>query len=151
MDGLPAHSVVEYMSPDRLPPEAVELFGNEVRDAWGGDPALPQPVSIGVTTDGEWMAGILMYLETLEPTAGGQPSRVASIKHLIVRPTYRSRGLAGRLLRRAMNLAAQTGCVRIRSTAGFGCPDHAVLYDRLRFRRAPSTDRPYLVTRDLAS
>ncbi len=108
------------MAPDALPAEAVELFGDEARDAWGNDPQLPQPVCIGVTTDGEWLAGIFMVTESIE-SAGGV-STVASIRQLVIRPDYRGRGLAGRLLRRAMSVAAQAGCSRIRSTAGFGAP-----------------------------
>lgn len=83
------------------------------------------------------------------PTSAARWPGVASIRQLVVRPEHRGRGLAGSLLRRAMSVARDAGCTRIRSTAGWGCPDHLMMYDRLRFTRASTSDRPYLVTRKL--
>lgn len=148
MPTLPDHAFHTFAGGDRLPPEAVDLFGDDATRAWDSDSSTFQPVCIGASGDGVWLAGALVYIETLATPDGGT-EKVASIRHLIVRPEHRGRGLAGSLLRRALTLARETTCHRIRSTAGFGCPDHLSLYDRLRFDRAPSSDRPYLVSRTL--
>ncbi len=142
---LPAHQIHTYMQPDRLPPEAVELFGHEIENAWAGGADQPPSVCIGVTTDGQWLAGLWMLLETLEQPASG-PVHVASIRQLIVSPAARGQGLAGRLIRRAMTVAQTNGCTHIRSTAGFGCGDHLMMYERLGFERLMG-HRPYLVIR----
>lgn len=131
-------------------------------------PVAPMPVVIAAkASDGRLAAGVFMLIEhddspdaehdgmsagraTGEPPAMGAASRgVASIRQLVVRPEHRGRGLAGSLLRRAMSVAREHGCTRIRSTAGWGCPDHLMMYERLRFTRAGTSDRPYLVTRKL--
>ena len=144
-----------------LPPEAREMFGVEVERAWSpaeddADRMKPMPLLIGITTEGEWLAGIFMWLDALEiqgpdgntiPGAGIE--KVASIRHLIVPPRYQGMGLAGRLLRKALLVADESGCTRIRSTAGFGCVDHLMMYDRLGFGRARSNERPYLVSRNV--
>jgi len=144
---LPAHQIHTYMQPDPLPPEAIELFGHEVEKAWAGESDQPPSVCIGVTTDGQWLAGIWMLLETLEQSAG-QVMHVASIRQLIVSPAARGQGLAGRLIRRAMTIAQTNGCTHIRSTAGFGCIDHLMMYERLGFETVAG-HRPYLVIRPL--
>jgi|GEM_PF-6764390 GNAT superfamily N-acetyltransferase len=144
---LPAHQIHTYIQPDPLPPEAVELFGHEVEQAWQGSSDQPPSVCIGVTTDGQWLAGIWMLLEMVEQPSS-PPLHVASIRQLIVSPAARGQGLAGRLLRRAMTVASSNGCSHIRSTAGFGCIDHLTMYHRLGFERL-SGQRPYLVMRKL--
>lgn len=147
---LPAHGLYTYISPDPLPAEAVELFGHDIQQAWNNHqpPHAPTQVCIGVTSDGQWLAGIWMELESLEQPAGA-PEPVASIKHLIVSPAARGQGLAGRLLRQAINLAKDNHCARIRSTAGFGCPDHLAMYSRLSFATTASRELPYLVSKAL--
>lgn len=128
-----------------LPNGAVELFGNEVEDVWESDPTQREPACIGlVSSEGELLAGAFVLLEP-----GPKGDRVASVRQLIIPPDFRGRGLAGRVLRRAMTLASETGCTRVRSTAGWGCPDHLMVYERMKFERAPSEDRPYLVTRSV--
>ncbi len=146
MATLPPHHLHEYIGQNELlpPPEAVELLGDEVRQAWRRDPELPMPVLVGATTDGEWLAGVFMLFETVE-----RQGRTASIRQLVVRPSYRGMGLAGRLLRRAMTLAKEAGCLRVRTTAGFGCPDHAAMYARLDFRSAADDEAPYRLARPL--
>jgi hypothetical protein len=129
-----------------LPAGAVELFGNEVEDAWNAATPQREPVCIGLTSaEGQLLAGAFVLLEN--DASGG---KVASVRQLIIPPLFRGRGLAGRVLRRAMSLGRDAGCARIRSTAGWGCPDHLMIYERMKFDRAGSTDRPYLVSKSLA-
>ncbi|MCX5660729.1 MAG: GNAT family N-acetyltransferase [Planctomycetota bacterium] len=157
MTHMPEYTMQVYFAGDPLPPEATELFGAEVDKAWanaataaeGPGPGRPMPACVAATTDGQWLAGLFMLLELDDAPETGQPQRVASIRHLIVPSEFRGRGLAGRLLRRASSVAKESGCARIRSTAGWGCPDHLIMYDRLGYTKAPGVDRPYLVTRGL--
>lgn len=159
MTHMPEYTMQIYFPGDPLPPEAVELFGSEVEKAWAGAPTAaegpsagrPMPAIVGATADGQWLAGLFLLLEIDDAPESGGPQRVASVRHLIVPEAFRGRGLAGRLLRRAASVATESGCARIRSTAGWGCPDHLMLYDRLGFSRAPGVDRPYLVTKALAA
>lgn len=151
---LPANQLHTYMPPDPLPPEAIELFGHDVQRAWdtAADPTSPNHICIGVTTDGQWLGGIWMLLESIEQsntTTHTPPTPVASIKLLIVSPQARGQGLAGRLLRKAINLAADHHCTAIRSTAGFGCGDHLMMYERLGFARTGARQLPYLVSKSL--
>lgn len=124
-----------------LPLDTEDIFGNGVLEAW--ERKAPEPVLIGGLTDTSVLVGgIFMLLE------GDNHNRVASIWQFIVRPEHWGRGLGGRLLRFSIDFATELGCQRIRSTAGWGCEDHLVLYDRLHFQRV-SDERPYLVTRAL--
>jgi len=145
MSGLPDYTMRVFFGGDQLPPEAVELFGHEVEDAWnrwrdGGDKPVARPVLIGASGDGFWLAGVYMLIEP-----GGE---IASIRQLIVRHEFRSRGLAGLLLRRTHTAASSAGCKRIRSTAGWGCMDHIGMYDRMGYDQARG-EAPYLVTKML--
>jgi GNAT superfamily N-acetyltransferase len=157
---LPNHVFSTYFFPDVFPPEAVELLGSEPGRAWesaavGGPGQVP--VLIGATTDGQWLAGMLLILETLEKAgtqrlAGANPvEHVASIKLLVVSRQYQNAGLAGFLIRRAGRLAVEQSCSRLRTTAGFGCTDHVLMYERLGFTRGPVSDRPYLMTKALTA
>lgn len=132
------------------PEQAVELFGNEVADYFdrAADEATLTPVVLAaIPRDGEdWMAGVFLLIERPRPDAAG--GSVASIRQLVVQPAYRGRGIAGWLLRRSHSLAQEMGCDRIRSTAGWGCPDHMSMYDRIGYERVRN-ESPYLVAKTL--
>lgn len=130
---------------DAIPDDAVDLFGDEVRDAFDdarrGDGAAATPIIVAAV-EGGWRGGVFLLVEE----EGGE--RVASIRQLIITPANRGRGLAGWLLRRAHSIAEEHGCARLRSTAGWGCPDHLAMYDRLGYDRARG-ELPYLVSKPL--
>jgi predicted N-acetyltransferase YhbS len=144
------YSTIVARPPDPVPAGAEDLFGDEVVDAWAREVAgAPEPVCICVAgEDGELLAGVYLHIE--RDAAAGADAKVASVRQLIVKPEHRGRGLAGRLLRRATSAAVEAGCARIRSTAGWGCPDHLGIYHRLGYDRAAPAERPYLVTRTTA-
>lgn len=135
-----------FMPGQPLPEDAVDLFGDEVEDrfraAAPGDGATPEAVVIASVGEGEWMGGVYLLIDR----ENGET--VASIRQLVIRPAYRGRGLAGWLLRKAHTTAAELGAARIRSTAGWGCPDHMAMYDRLGYERARG-QAPYLVSKPL--
>lgn len=136
-----------FLAHEALPPEAVTMFGHEVEDAWNADDQGTEPIVIAVTND-HWRAGLFLLIERIGRGPGTE--RVASIRQLIVEPASRGRGLAGWLLRRAHTVAVEMDCQRIRSTAGWGCPDHLAMYDRLGYQRSDNdAEQPYLVSRTL--
>lgn len=148
-----------YIFPDPPPVEASELLGRELTSAWSDAVDLGPgriPVVIGATGDGLWLAGLLMFLETIEPPASERLSissgaeHVASIRLLQVDRQHRNAGLAGFLLRRALRIAAEQRCDRIRTTANFGCTDHVLMYERLGYSRAGIGDRPYLYAKKVS-
>lgn len=128
-----------YVGAERIPPEAAELFGQDAERDYGDRTV---PVAIAAATDDEenWRGGVFMLVE--------RDSGTASIRQVVVRPEFRGRGLAGFLLRRAHTVAAEHGCTRIRSTAGWGCPDHLAMYGRLGYEQTRG-DGPYLVQKAL--
>ena len=117
---------------------AAELFGHEAEAPESGD------VAIAATHEGRWLAGAWLRIDAAE--GGG----TASIRQLVVRPEARGRGLGGRLLKRCETAAREAGCDRLRSTAGWGCPDHLAMYHRLGYRRTEAQEQPYLVSKPLA-
>ena len=141
-----SRSLLILTPPDSPPAEAVDLFGGEVRQAFEGgrigDVEPVVPLILAHPVDAGWAAGVLLLLQTVDG------ERVASIRQLIVRPSHRGRGLAGRLLRAAREEATRRGVTRLRSTAGWGCPDHLRMYDRLGFERVRE-ESPYLVSLSL--
>lgn len=154
MAQAPTYDLRDYRQEDPLPAWASALLGSEVDDLWK-DAKNTARIIAAMTDTGDVGGAILLLIEddahNSHPATEGRPSqKVASIRQLIIKTEHRGRGLAGRLIRHAQALAAQENCLRIRSTAGWGCPDHLAMYDRLRFVRASSADRPYLVTRSLA-
>lgn len=139
--------------PDTLPREAVELFGDEAAALFAavsdGASGYPQPFVLALpgvagNDQSRWGAGVLMLIE------GIGDARVASIRQLVVRPSHRGRGLAARLLRAARHEATVRGATRLRSTAGWGCPDHLRMYERLGYGRVRN-QLPYLVSIPLAA
>ncbi len=148
---IPSHVFATYFYPDVFPVEARELLGSDVEKAWedareGGAGRIP--VLIGATTDGQWLAGLLMFLETLEAPGGGEKGaaraeHVGSIQLLVVGRQYQNAGLAGFLIRRALRVAESQGCARVRTTAGYGCTDHVIMYERLGFSKVGMGEHPY--------
>jgi GNAT superfamily N-acetyltransferase len=146
------YALREFHRNAAFPLWANDLLGDEAGAAWKDN---AREVAIIAAMAGDEVGGaILLFVETDAPGNTQAPDerpapKVASIRQLVIKPEHRGRGLAGRLLRRALAIAAEEACVRIRSTAGFGCPDHLAMYDRLRFTRSTPVDQPYLVTRSL--
>lgn len=126
---------LQLAPPQQLPEQASTLLGSEVDKLFKD--AQPQPVIIAATRDDTWLAAMLLVLE---PDAGA-----ASIRQLVVTPDARGQGLGGRLLRKAIHLAREHDLPRVRSTAGFGCPDHRRMYQRLHFN--DTDESPYLMAR----
>ncbi|MFA9477631.1 GNAT family N-acetyltransferase [Phycisphaerales bacterium AB-hyl4] len=138
-----------YRGNDTPPPQAAELLGNDVTKRFADyaqGNATTEPIALAaVDEQGRWLAAILLLIEPMQDA----DETVGSIHQLIVPPASRGQGLAGRLIRRAMTTAKDAGAARLRSTAGWGCPDHLAMYDRLRFDRLNARELPYLVSKPL--
>lgn len=141
MDDAISSTVEVRVGTDDLPAEAGELLGGDARNRFEADDE--DTLAVGVVDRGVWVAALLMCVDRVEDET------VGSIRQLIIPPPQRGRGIAGRLIRRALAIAGERGAARLRTTAGWGCPDHAALYRRMRFDPAPVDDAPYLFTRDL--
>ncbi|MFP4224254.1 MAG: GNAT family N-acetyltransferase [Phycisphaeraceae bacterium] len=141
-------TTMRVVSPDdELPPGAVSLLGHEVEELFAAaraGEAEARPGCVAAERGGACLAAALVKLETVE-----SGEKVASIEQLVIPPAERGRGLAGRLIRTVMGWADAEGCGRIRSTAGWGCPDHLRFYRRMKFESADPDERPYLVSRRL--
>lgn len=142
----PQWLVYRASQPTTLPEAANDLLGHEVTRRFeayqAGDRSEGEPACLAaVDEQGQWLATLLMLLEE----ANGET--VGSIRQLVVPPAHRGQGLAGRLIRRATTLAAEAGASRVRSTAGWGCPDHLAMYARLRFDTLAAREMPYLVSK----
>ncbi|MEX0654731.1 MAG: GNAT family N-acetyltransferase [Phycisphaeraceae bacterium] len=143
-----------YRGGDTPPESARDLLGDEAVQRFErydpADPAAPEPVVIaGVDEQGQWLAGLLLLIERMEGEGGEAGETVASIQQLVIPPAHRGQGLAGRLIRRATTLAKAADATRLRSTAGWGCPDHLAMYARLRFDPLNARELPYLVSKPI--
>ncbi|MEX0886251.1 MAG: GNAT family N-acetyltransferase [Phycisphaeraceae bacterium] len=131
----------QHITLPQRPPDAAEtLLGTEARRAFdnaGGGGV--EPVVVAATRGDQWLAAMLVFVEP--------EHALASIRQLVVVPAARGQGLGGRLVRRAVNLAREHNARRVRSTAGFGCPDHRHMYERLGFEDTDADERPYLMSR----
>lgn len=141
MDDAVSSTIEVRVGTDDLPGEAGGLLGGDARDRFDADDE--NTLAVGIVDRGVWVAALLMHVDRVEDEI------VGSIRQLVIPPPQRGRGIAGRLIRRAMAIAGERGAARLRTTAGWGCPDHAALYRRMRFDPASADDTPYLFTRDL--
>ncbi len=124
------------LRPPQAPPQQAEtLLGSEVHKLFS-DPHQ-QPIIVAAARDDAWLAAMLVLLEPEHDAA--------SIHQLVVTPAARGQGLGGRLVRKAIHLAREHDLSRVRSTAGFGCPDHRRMYQRLQFDDVD--EPPYLMAR----
>jgi GNAT superfamily N-acetyltransferase len=121
MGSLPQHEIVVYHTGDTLPPEVEELFATQLadarcplpedrrdRDQWGF--ALVCAIASG----GYVLGGV--HLD-IGPIGGAGPlarRKLACLQRTFVRPEYRRRGLASRLLHEAIQAGREAGCLYIR-------------------------------------
>jgi GNAT superfamily N-acetyltransferase len=121
MGSLPQHETVVYRDGDKLPPEVEELFATPLpdtgrrfladgrdRDQWGF--ALVCAMASG----GHVLGGV--HLD-IGPIGGAGPlarRKLACLERMFVRPEYRRHGVASRLLREAIAVGREAGCLYIR-------------------------------------
>jgi len=121
MRSLPRHEIVVYHKADTLPQEAEEMFAAPLADSrrpfpedrWDRDQWC-FALACAVTSDGHVLGGV--HLD-IGPIGGEGPlarRKLAYLERTLVRPEYRRHGLATRLLREAMQVGREAGCLYIR-------------------------------------
>ena len=121
MNTLPEHVIRTYRNADPLPAEAEEMFRRQLADSRGlvsVDPTGRRQwgfaLTCAVTPGGAVLGGV--HLD-IGPIAGAGPladRKLAYLERTLVRPEYRRHGLATALLRRAIDVAREAGCLYIR-------------------------------------
>ncbi len=121
MRALPEYQLQVSRNADRLPAEAEELFARQLEES-------RQPLPTGrwdrqlwsfaliyaVTPGGHVLGGV--HLD-IGPIGGAGPlakEKLAYLERTLVRPEYRRSGLASKLLRQAMRVAQDAGCLYLR-------------------------------------
>jgi len=121
MGSLPQHEIVTYRNADLLPPEVEDLFTTQLADSRRRLPKDRRDrdrwsfaLTCAVTSGGHVLGGV--HLD-IGPIGGEGPlarRKLAYLERTFVRPEYRRRGLAGRLLREAIQVGREAGCLYIR-------------------------------------
>jgi GNAT superfamily N-acetyltransferase len=114
MTQLPQYEIKTYGNADRLPREAEELFGRQLADSRGSPQGWSFLLTCAVAADEHVLGGV--HLDC-GPIGGAGPiadERLAYLERTLVRDEYRQQGLATRLLRRALQAAADAGCLYVR-------------------------------------
>ncbi len=121
MTSLPQHEIVVYRDADILPPEAEEMFAAQLADSrrrlaedrWDREQWC-FALTCAVTSGGHLLGGV--HLD-LGPIGGEGPLarwKLVYLERTLVRPEYRRCGLATRLLREAIQIGREAGCLYIR-------------------------------------
>ena len=121
MRSLPQHEIVVYHNADTLPQEAQEMFAPQLADSrrplpedrWDRDQWC-FALTCAVSSDGHVLGGV--HLD-IGPIGGDGPlarRKLAYLERTLVRPEYRRRGLGTRLLREAIQVGREAGCLYIR-------------------------------------
>ena len=140
MTELPDYEVSVYRNGDEVPAEAEELFRRQLRDSRG----LPTDdctegeqwcfrLVCAVTPAGHVLGGV--HLD-IGPIGGSGPlaeEKLAYLERTLVRPDYRRRGLATRLLPEACNVAGGMGCLYVRCSSNWDNTAERALFLRCGF------------------
>lgn len=140
MDELPDLDVCVYGNGDDLPAEAQELFRRQLLDSGGLASGGPAAITCwcfrlvcAVTPDEHVLGGV--HLD-IGPIGGSGPlatEKLAYLERTLVRPEYRRRGLATRLLLEACNVAGAMGCLYVRCSNDWDNPAERALFLRCGF------------------
>jgi GNAT superfamily N-acetyltransferase len=111
---LPQHEIRTYCNADRLPAEAEELFARQLADSRQQPDGWAFVLVCAVTPDEHVLGGV--HLDC-GPIGGAGPlatERLAYLERTLVRPECRKQGLATVLLNKALQVAADAGCLYVR-------------------------------------
>lgn len=121
MGSLPQHEIVVYHNGDKLPPEVEDLFATQLADS-------RRPLSKDRRDRDQWRFALACAMASgghvlggvhldIGPIGGEGPlarRKLAYLERTFVRPEYRRRGLASRLLHEAIAVGREAGCLYIR-------------------------------------
>ena len=121
MTALPSHELRVYRNADLLPSEAETLFESQLAhsrraSAAHSEDADPWRFALicAATPTDHVLGGVLLDIGPIGGTGPIAAQRLAYLERTFVRPEYRRRGLATRLLRRAIQAASEATCEYIR-------------------------------------
>ncbi len=155
MASLPIHTIEVYGNQDQLPPDAEELFREELADS---RQPLPEDrpdrdqwqfrCICAVTESGQVLGGVHFDLgpRNFGPLAD---DRIVYLEHAFVRPPCRRQGLGTRLLQRAVEVARDEGCQLIRCNARWDNPAEIALFKKCGFALACIEDGQYFTAKPL--
>jgi GNAT superfamily N-acetyltransferase len=134
MTPLPYHAIKVYGSSDSLPAEAEELFEQQL--AYSREP-LPEgragretwrfALICAVSPDGHVLGGVYLDIGAIGGAGPLAMERLAYLERALVRPEYRRRGLATTLMRKAIEVASEAGCLYIRCSNNWSNPAETAL------------------------
>jgi GNAT superfamily N-acetyltransferase len=137
MRRLPQHEIQVYHNPDLLPADAEILFATQLagssRAAKAGQHPWRFALVCAVTPAGRVLGGV--HLD-IGPIGGAGPlakERLAYLERTFVRPEYRQRGLATRLLQAALRVASEERCLYVRCSNNWNNPAERQLLLRSGF------------------
>lgn len=140
MSRLPEHDIKVYRNADRLPAEAEEVFREQLAYSRGllseGREDAGEwrfALTCAVAPDGHVLGGV--HLD-IGPIGGAGPlaeELLACLERTLVRPEYRGQGVATRLLRKAIGVAADAGCEYIRCSSNWDNAAETALFRRCGF------------------
>lgn len=121
MNPLPNHEIRVCRNTDRLPAEAEELFARQLAESrqplpegrWDRD-LWSFALIHAVTPNGHVLGGVHLDLGPIGGTGPLAKDKLAYLERTLVRPEYRRQGLAAELLREALRVAQEAGCLYVR-------------------------------------
>ena len=133
MAALPDYEIRVYGNDDPLPQEAEELFERQLADSRNRPGKWRFVLTCAVAANGHVLGGV--HLD-IGPIGGAGPlanDKLAYLERTLVRPEYRQRGVATRLLRKAIEVAREAGCEYIRCNNNWDNPAETALLRRCGF------------------
>jgi ribosomal protein S18 acetylase RimI-like enzyme len=143
---MPSYDVRSYGDDDRLPEEAERLFAKELeysrnplpadradRDAWRF------ACVCAVTPDGHILGGVHLDIGPINfgPLA---KEKLAFVEGVLVRPKYRRRSVGTWVMRKAISVARDAGCLHMRCNVNWDNPAGIALYRKCGFALTDITD-----------
>jgi len=140
---IPSYDVRSYRNEDRLPEEAESLFAKELEDS-----RRPRPADRGdwqfacvcaVTPESHVLGGVHLDIGPMNfgPLA---KEKLAFIEGVLVRPEYRRCGVGTTIMRKAIDVARNAGCLHMRCNVRWDNLAGIALYKKCGFALTDITD-----------
>jgi GNAT superfamily N-acetyltransferase len=137
---LPDHEILVFGNGDRITPEAEEMFAPQLADSRRPLPAdRPDKdrwrfaLACAVTPAGHVLGGVHLDIGPINGDGPLADRKLANLEHVFVRPEHRRRGLATRLMQRAIEAAEDAGCLYVRCSDDWDNPAETALFLRCGF------------------
>ena len=143
---LPVYKVRSYSNDDALPAEAEALFAGELASSRR---PLPEDRAdrddwrfacvCAVTQDAHVLGGVHLDIGPINFGPLAQ-EKLAFVERVFVRPEYRRRGVGTRVMREAIAVARDAGCLHMRCNVQWDNPAGIALYRRCGFALTDISD-----------